>query len=104
MDVDQLIFIIISNAEFCQHLALSVGYYWNIHSEEFSPMRILGPKDASVAFHFKICTVQIMLLNSSNRSCLHMELFLQNHVWILPIAEKKVCLMLCLSHFHCKLK
>jgi len=40
-------------------------------------VRILGPKDASVTFHFKIRTVQIMLLNSSNRSCLHMELFLQ---------------------------
>lgn len=88
MDEDWLTFIIISNVEFCQHLAQLVGYYWNIHSEEFSPMRILGPKDASVAFHFKICTVQIML-NSSNRSCLHMELCLQNRVWILPIQEKK---------------
>lgn len=78
-----------------------------IHSEEFSPMRILSPKDASGAFHFKICTVQVMLLKSSNRSCLHMELLLQNYVWILPIPEKKkkkVCLMLCLSHFHHKLK
>lgn len=89
--------------EFCQHLALLVEYYWNIQSEDFSPMRILGPKNASVAFHFKICTVQIML-NSSNRSCLHMELFLQNHVWILLIPEQKVFLMLCLSNFHCKLK
>lgn len=89
MDVDQLIFIIISNMEFWQYVALSVGYYWNTHSEEFSPMRILGLKDASVAFHFNICTVQIMPLNSSNRSCLHMELFLQNHDWILPILAKK---------------
>lgn len=88
MDEDLLTFIIISNTEFCQHLALLMGNYWNIHSEEFSSMRILGPKNASVAFHFKICTVQIML-NSSNRSCLHIELFLQNHVWILPIPEKK---------------
>lgn len=29
VDVVQLIFIIISNAEFWQHLAASVGYYWN---------------------------------------------------------------------------
>jgi len=52
-------------------------------------MSIQSPRDASVAFHFKIGTEQIVLLNSSNRSCLHMELFLQNHVWILPIPEKK---------------
>lgn len=75
MDEDWLTSIIISNTEFCQHLALLGGYYWNIHSEEFSPMRILAPKNANVAFHFKICTVQIMV-NSSNRSCLHLELFL----------------------------
>lgn len=73
MDVDQIIFIIITNVEFCQHLALSVGYCWNVHSEEFTPRRILGPKDASVSFRFKICAVWIMLLNSSNRTHLHME-------------------------------
>lgn len=55
--MDGLTFIIISNEEFCQHLAQLVGYYWNIHNEELSPMRTLAPKNASVAFYFKICTV-----------------------------------------------